>query len=166
MGGLFLGGWLVVCDVWLKLMTRAGGCEPTHQPLQSWLPKLWSVPERCNGVPLPGGVRLVPGSRSGAFLDFIPIPPDSSALFGLGLLAVTTIVSILVLRWRWRIPADALALGTAWAGVGMLAAPRLLGHGVAYTDVTIGAVSSGLADFAVGWSIVWLGWRVIAEARA
>lgn len=166
LGGVFLGGWLVVCDVWLKLVTRAGGCEPAHQPLQTWFPKLWSVPERCDGIPLPGGLRLVPGARSNALLGLVDVPAESAALLGLGMLAFATVVSILVLRWSWRIPADALALGTLWAGLGILAAPRVMGLGVSFTEVVLGGVAFGLADFAVVWAMLWLGWRAVAEARA
>lgn len=163
--GVLFGAWIAVCDVWVKLLARSAGCEPLT-PLGEAFGKVWEQPGRCPGIDIGGPLQLRPAVRAGIGPTDIALPDGTAQLWGLGLFAAATVVTILVLRWRWRISGDALALGALWSGVGILALPRLAGPGTAFAEVHIGELATGLGDLAIAWAVVWLGWRLIAELRA
>ena len=81
-------------------------------------------------------------------------------------LAIATVVTTVVIRWRWRDPGDALALAALWAGAGLLAVPRLMGGGTGLTELSVYGTGTGLGDLSLVWGLGWLAWRAIAEARA
>ncbi|MCA9653596.1 MAG: hypothetical protein H6712_20540 [Myxococcales bacterium] len=165
--GAAVAGGLVACDAWVKVTARVAGC-PTTSSLKEALGRAWHVPEGCSDADFFGFARLSPVLREGG-----PFGVGGSMLGGsvggiwaIGLLAVAALVSILVLRWRWRSPGDAAALGALWGAVVIEAGPRLVSGGAGTAELQLGGMATGLGDIALVWAAAWLLWRAIAEARA
>jgi hypothetical protein len=76
------------------------------------------------------------------------------------------LVTVLVVRWRWRAAGDPLALGALWAGILIHALPRLLGSSGSFTEFEWLGLSTGLGDMALAWGLLWLIWRFLAELAA
>ncbi|MEM6994480.1 MAG: hypothetical protein AAF721_28450 [Myxococcota bacterium] len=164
---LLLTGWIGLTDLWLKLMARAGGC--TDAPaVADMLRSPWALPSECPGAPLLGtAVQLAPTVRDGGPFGLLPgtFGGVMGQIWGLSLIALAVVVTILVVRWRYRHAGDTLALGVLWGACGVLALPRLLGTG-GVAEITVAGVSTGIGDAALAWALGWLVWRAIAEARA
>jgi len=163
-----LGGWIGLCDLWLKLMARAGGCaDPSG--VVDMLGHPLTIPEQCSGTPLLGeAIRLAPGIRNGGPFGLAApsLAGGTGQLWALALLALATTVTILIVRWRWRTPGDGLALGALWGGAATLAIPRLVAGGEGLFEFTVSGAGAGVGDIALVLALVWLAWRWIAEARA
>ncbi len=168
LSGLLFGAWLGVCDSWVKVLARAGAC-PSTTTLQQALDAIWTVPAGCSEVQLLPGLGSVaslrPALRAGATVFDLPLPAGLGPVYGLGLLAVATVLGIVVLRWRHRTRGDALALGAAWGGLVMHAMPRLAGPGSSFAEFSVAGANVGIADVAITWAALWLLWRVLAELR-
>lgn len=157
--GLLVGAWLVGCDTWVKITARVAACPSTGSVREAW-GQAWTVPQGCGEADLWGIARLSPIVRDGGPLGL----PGPAAGWAYGLLAVAAVLSVLVLRWRWRTRGDALALGALWGAAIVLAVPMLGGTGTA--ELHLGGLATGLGDGALVWALGWLGWRAIAELRA
>ncbi len=165
LSGLLFGVWIGVCDSWVKVLARAGACEPT-KTLQDAATRLWTVPSSCSALSLFPGAALEPTAREGMTPMDVALPDGAAAVWGLALLAVATVTGILVLRWSRRTRGDALALGTLWGGLAIHALPRLTGPGTSFSEFALGPAHIGLADLAILWAALWLAWRAAAELRA
>jgi hypothetical protein len=143
-----LGGWLLGLDVWLKIIGRTAACPGSDDGA-------WSIPSNCEAIAVMGPLSLVPAVREG--LPGLPTAdPLGRQLGALAVVAIVTIASIAIGRAATRQPADALALGCAWAGALGWAAPILAGPGVAFTELAAGATRFGLGDVALLVATVWL----------
>ncbi len=166
--GLLVGGWLVGCDAWLKITARVAACPQTPS-VGPAADSVWSVPSGCGEADFWGFAQLSPVVRDGG-----PLGLGSGLLAGgagqgwaIALLAVAAVVSILILRWQWRTPGDAAALGALWGAVVILAGPRLVsGDGTGTAELHLGGLATGLGDLALVWALLWLLWRFLAESRA
>lgn len=158
---------VVASDAWVKVMARVAAC-PTTQDVREALRTVYSVPPDCGSTDFWGFAQLSPLVRDGGLLGIGAGLLDGSAggIWAIGVLAIAAVVSILVLRWRWRSPGDALALGALWGAAIVESGPRLLSEGTGTAELSIGGASTGLGDLALLWAVLWLGWRVIAESRA
>jgi hypothetical protein len=163
--GALLAGWLLACDAWVKLLARSAACADVGT-VGDAAGRIWAVPQGCTPLDIGLGVAVVPMTRTGATPLDIALPAGLGPVWGLALLGVATVVSILFLRWRWRIAGDAMALGTFWAGALLHGLPRMLLGGTTITELQIGAWGIGIGDLALAWGGVWLGWRAVAELRA
>lgn len=162
--GALLGGWIVLCDVWVKVLARSAGCEPIRT-VTAAVSELWSSPQSCPGLEV-GPVALSPQTRPGIGPIEAALPPGTEPLWGLALFALATVLSILVLRWRWRIPGDALALGCLWSAVLIHGLPRLMAGGTTFTELQVAGLGLSLGDLAMLFALPWLAWRFIAELTA
>ena len=163
-----LGGWIALCDLWLKVVARVGAC-PDAGGLSQVVQQPLDVPPACAAMPLVGdAVILLPAASNGGPLGLLgsTLSATHGPLWALAVLALASTVSILVGRWRYRDPGDAHALAALWAGSVTLAVPRVLGGGSGLTEIAIGGMPTGIGELAVLWSLLWLAWRAIAEARA
>lgn len=143
-----LAGWLVGLDVWLKIIGRTAACPGTDDGA-------WSIPGGCEAIAVAGPLSLLPAVRDG--LPGMPTAdPLGRQLGALAVVAIVTIATIAISRAASRQPADLLALGCAWAGAIGWAAPILFGPGVAFTELTAGATTFGLADVSLVVGMVWL----------
>ncbi len=124
---------------------------------------LWTVPPECAPVAVGGVVTLSPSLRTGISPLELPLPPGLGSIWGLALLAIATIVTIVVVRWTRRTKGDALLLGTLWVGVCLHALPRLFMGGPSLAEMQIASLSFGVGDLAILWALLWLTWRFIAE---
>jgi hypothetical protein len=157
--GLLVGAWLVGCDTWVKVTARVAACAVTPTVREAW-DQAWTVPQGCGEADFWGIARLSPIVRDG------PLGlPGPGMVWAYALLAVAAVVSVLVVRWRWRSTGDALALGALWGAAVILATPVLVG-GTASAELHFGGLATGLGDLALVWALGWLGWRAIAEHRA
>ncbi len=165
--GLLVGGWLVGCDAWLKITARVAACSETPD-VSAALSHVWGLPSGCGDVDFWGIARLSPVLRDGWLLGLGSGVLQGSAgrIWAYALLAIALVVSILVVRWRWRSTGDAAALGALWGAVAILAGPRLMGSGTGLAELHIGGLATGLGDFALLWAALWLSWRALAEFRA
>lgn len=161
-----LCAWLMACDVWAKLLARSAACEGPHTITWQLLDQLWTLPHGCPGLVVAPGVRFVPGVRKGALPLDLPIPDGTGPLLGLVVIGVVTVVTIIILRWRWRTANDVVALGVCWSGALGHGLPRLAGPGWTFTELELGGVGFGLGDITLVWGALWLVRRVIAELRA
>lgn len=152
--------WLVGCDTWVKITARVAACPETPSVGTAWA-QVFVVPPGCGEADVWGIARLSPVARGGPFGL-----PGAGVGWAVALLAVATVVTGLVLRWRWRSRGDAAALGALWGAVLCLATPTLLGTGAGAAEIHLGGLALGLGDVALGWAAVWLGGRAIAETRA
>ncbi len=159
--GLVVGAWLVGCDTWVKITARVAACPSTPSVREAWH-QAWVVPAGCGEADFWSIARLSPVIREGGPLGL----PGPAAVWAYGLLALAAIVSVLVLRWRWRTVGDASALGALWGAALVLAGPGLLGAGPGTAEVHFGGLATGLGDLGLVWAAAWLGWRAIAEHRA
>lgn len=147
-----LGGWLVLVDVWVKVVARLGACPGSDSGP-------WSNPSvgpaSCSPVVISGELVLVPGIREG--LPGIPlVDPLMRQLGALGVIAAVTIVTILIVRARRRQSADLLALGCLWAGAVSMTAPMLFGPGFGFTEMVTAGVAFGVGDVAAAAGVLWL----------
>ncbi|MCA9712396.1 MAG: hypothetical protein KDK70_41555 [Myxococcales bacterium] len=165
--GLAVGGWLVACDAWVKITARVAACSETPS-VGSAMERLWSVPGGCTEADFGGFARLSPVVRDGGPLGLGAGLLSGGAGLGwaVALLAVAAVVSVLVVRWRWRSLGDASALGALWGAAVILAGPRLGGDGTGLAELHLGPVATGLGDLALLWATAWLVWRLVAEVRA
>jgi hypothetical protein len=163
-GGLALAGWLVACDLWLKVLARMGACVSSTDLAETLL-AAWTVPDGCSALEIVPGATLEPGVRSASLLP-IPLPEGAGQVWGLALFGMATVITIVVIRWQWRTRGDALALGTLWAGVLIHGSPRLLHEGTTFTELGLWGFSTGLGDVTLAWALLWLSWRLVAELRA
>jgi hypothetical protein len=147
------------------VLTRSAACPDVHGVGEA-MSQLWSAPTGCTPLPLGAGLTLAPQARAAATPFEIGLPAGFGPVWGLALIAIATVLSILFLRWRWRIPGDALALGTFWAGALLHALPRMLAGGSTVTELQIGSLGTGVGDLAIAWALLWLVWRFIAELLA
>lgn len=160
--GAAVAGWLVACDAWVKVTARVADC-PTTGSIREALGQVWAVPQGCGEADFFGFARLSPVVREGGLLGVGGAAVGNAWAFVL--LAIAAIVSVLVLRWRWRSPGDAAALGALWGAAVIEAGPRLM-SGAPTAELHLGGLVTGLGDVALLWAAVWLGWRAIAETRA
>lgn len=165
--GLLVGGWLVGCDAWIKVTARVAACSQTPSVGEA-ASQVWSVPSGCTEANFWGFARLSPVVRDGG-----PLGLGAGLLGGpagqgwaIALLAMAALVSVLVLRWRWRSVGDASALGALWGATFILAGPRLASDGSGLAELHLGGLATGLGDLALVWAVAWLSWRLIAELRA
>ena len=129
------------------------------------------------GVPLPtvmvnGAVVVyntqlkasVLGVDSTLLADAGPVHPEDFAdLWGLGLFAIASVVSLGLLMWRRRASGDALAMGTLWAGVAIHGLPRVVGPGTSFSEIVIAGYGVSIGDIALAWAGLWLTWRLLAS---
>jgi len=161
-------GWVVACDAWVKITARVAAC-PSAPSVGEAAGELTTVPPGCGDADLLGLARLSPVAWEG-----LPGGLGAGVLSGgvgmgwavaLGALALAA--TVVVGRWRWRSRGDALALGALWGAVLVLAVPRLLQGGAGLAELQLlGSLATGVGDLALVWSILWLGGRALAEARA
>lgn len=159
-GGLVVAAWVVGCDTWVKITARVATC-PSTPSVREAAAEAWGTPSGCGEASVWGIAQLAPVARGGP----LGLPGGATA-WAIVLLVVAAIVSVLVLRWRWRSPGDASALGALWGGALAFALPPLAGAGVGTAELHLAGLHTGLADLALGWAAAWLGWRAIAELRA
>jgi hypothetical protein len=164
LSGVLLGAWVVACDGWVKVLARAGCCEQTRV-VSDAASAVWSVPDGCEALPLFADVVLVPAVRSGATPMDIAIPEAAADVWGLALLAIATVASMVMLLRRNRNGGDALALGTLWAGTAIHGLPRLVGPGTSFTEIAVAGVGVSIGDLALVWAGLWLAWRLVAGSR-
>ena len=157
---LGVAAWLVACDAWVKITARVAAC-PGAPSVREALGQIWAAPSGCGEADFWGFARLSPVVRGGPWGL-----PGPGAVWAYVLLAVAAIVSVLVLRWRWRSTGDASALGALWGAAIVLALPALLGHGEGAAELHLGGLATGLGDLALAWATLWLCARAIAELRA
>jgi hypothetical protein len=160
LGGLFVAAWLVGCDLWVKLTARVAACPGSPSLREAWA-QAWAAPNGCGEADFWGIAQLSPMVRSGPWGL-----PGAGAVWGYVLLATAALVSVLVLRWKWRSTGDATALGALWGAAIVLALPALTGYGGGAAELHVGGLATGLGDLALAWVTLWLGWRLIAELRA
>lgn len=160
LGALFVAAWLWGCDLWVKLTARVAACPESPSLREAWA-HAWAAPSGCGEADFWGIARLSPTVRNGPWGL-----PGAGPVWAYVLLAAAAVVSVLVLRWKWRSTGDALALGALWGAAIVLALPALAGHGGGAAELHLGGLATGLGDLALAWAIVWLGWRAIAELRA
>lgn len=160
--GLLVGGWLVGCDAWVKITARVAACAETPSVGEA-IDQVWRIPPGCTEADFWGFARLSPVVRDGGPLGAGLL--DSTG-WAFALLAVAAVVSVLVVRWRWRSVGDASALGALWGATLILAGPCLLGDGTGMAELHLGGLALGLGDLALAWALVWLLWRLVAELRA
>jgi len=143
-----LAGWLVLVDVWVKVVARLGACPGGDSGP-------WSVPTSCTPVVVSGDLVLAPAVREG-----LPGLPLADALLrqlgALGVIAAVTIATILIVRARSRHSADLLALGCVWAGAVSMTAPMLFGPGFGFTEIVAGGIAFGVGDLAMAAGALWL----------
>lgn len=143
-----LGGWLVGLDVWLKIIGRTAACPGSDAGA-------WSIPSGCEAITVAGPLSLLPAVREG--LPGMPTAdPLGRQLGALAVIAIVTIATIAIGRAASRQPADVLALGCAWAGAIGWAAPILVGPGIAFTELTTGTTTFGIADISLVVAALWL----------
>jgi hypothetical protein len=165
---MLLTGWIVGCDLWVKILARAAGCPA--DPSTAWIVDSYQAPpEGCEPVALASSAFALDAAASiGGPLGLVPglLSPERGSLAGLCLVAFAVIVTIVVTRWRWRSAGDPLALGALWGGTVALGLPRFIGGGARVTELSLAGIETGLGDIAVIWAVAWLAWRFVAEARA
>jgi hypothetical protein len=111
-------------------------------------------------------VVLIPHAYQGALLGKVgAFSGTLGQLYGLSLLLIPTILTIVVVRWDGRANGDPKALACLWTGGLTLAAPRLIGDGSALAEMTVFGASVGVGTLAMIWGLLWLGLRFIAEFR-
>lgn len=160
LGGLGVAAWLIACDAWVKVTARVAACPDAPSVRQAWS-RAWDAPSGCGEADFLGLARLSPVVRGGPFGL-----PGPGAVWAWVILGAAVLVSVLVLRWRWRSPGDASALGALWGAAVVLALPALVGHGEGAAELHLGGLALGVGDLALAWAAAWLGWRAIAELRA
>jgi hypothetical protein len=165
LSGVLLGAWVVACDGWVKVLARAGCCDDTRV-VGDAAAAVWTVPGACEQLPLVGGVALSPAVRAGTTPMNVAIPEDFADLWGLGLFAIASVVSLVFLMWRRRASGDALAIGTLWAGVAIHGLPRVVGPGTSFSEIAIAGYGVSIGDIALAWAGLWLTWRVLAWLRS
>jgi hypothetical protein len=167
--GIALAVWIVVLDVVLKLLAHVGGCSESGVFDLDVFDRLWTAPPDCHKLELLGPfVTLIPRARNGLPFGLLDeqLVGFNAQVWGLSLLALAAIVTILVWRWRWQDSGDGLALGALWGGVLVHGAPRAAGSGVTFTEINLLDFGVGIGDVAVAWGVVWLLLRWIGELRA
>lgn len=168
-GSLLLIVWLIAGDLTLKLLARVEGCDPKTRLEVHTLERVWEIPKNCPGIDLAGdGFRLVPQQRDADLFGLLDTlaPADAGRGIGIGVLVIALVATYFVLRWRWRSTGDGVALGALWAGAIAHGFPYASGAGTSFTELSIAGVGTGVADLALVWAALWLGWRFVAEARA
>lgn len=155
-----VAGWLFACDAWVKLTARVAAC-PDVPSLRDAVGLFWTAPSGCGEADFWGFARLSPVVRGGPWGL-----PGPGLVWAYVLLGVAAVVTVLVLRWRWRSTGDASALGALWGAALVLALPALLGQGGGAAELHLGGLATGLGDLALAWATLWLGARAIAELRA
>ncbi len=166
--GVLLAGWIAATDVGLKMMARVGGCDGEAVLDATTLSGIWQLPAACAGSEMAGpSIRLLPHLREGGLLGFgSGLTGFQGQVYGLGLLFVATLTTILVIRWKWRANGDPQALGAIWGGAIALGLPRLAGSGAGLAELEFFGMSAGVGDLALIWGVVWLGLRLVGELRA
>ena len=160
LSALGFAAWVVTCDAWVKITARVAACPDAPSVVDAW-GQIWAAPSGCSEADFWGFARLSPVVRGGPW----GLPGDG-AVWAHVLLGVAAIVSVLVLRWRWRSTGDAVALGALWGAAIALALPALLGPGGGAAELHLGGLALGLGDLALAWVVVWLVARLVAELRA
>lgn len=167
--GILLAMWIVICDVALKLVAHTAACTDPPRLTLAVFDGLWTEPTGCSRFELLGPlVTLLPRVRVGAPFGLLDeqLAGFAGQAWGLGLLALAAIATILIMRWRWRDAGDALALGALWGGALVHGVPRAQGAGNTFTEINLLDFGVGIGDLAFGWGIVWLLWRLVGELRA
>lgn len=166
--GVMLGLWILGCDAALKILARIGACGGEGLIDASALSTMYELPASCPGADLAGAsIRLVPHAREGMLLGLgSGMTGFSGQVYGLGLLFVATMLTILVTRWQWRANGDPQALAALWAGGLIEAVPRVLGDGTGLAELEMFGMSTGVGDVALIWGALWMAWRFVGELRA
>lgn len=164
---LAMAAWLIVCDLWIKATAQVAAC-PSVETVGAALSQPWSVPPACRATDFWGMAQLVPVVRDSAPWGIArgSLGAGSGQIAAFVLLGVGLLVTVALVRWRWRSPGDALALGTLWGAIAIEAGPRLRSGGAGMAELQLGGLSTGLGDIALLWVLLWLSWRLLAEARA
>jgi hypothetical protein len=167
--GIALAAWIVVLDVFLKLLAHVGGCSDSAVFDLDVFERLWTAPEGCQKLELLGPfITLIPRARNGLPFGILEeqLAGFNGQMWGLGLLAIAMVITILIWRWRWQDVGDGLALGAIWGGVLVHGVPRAIGSGATFTEINLLDFGVGLGDLALGWGVVWILLRWIGELRA
>lgn len=167
--GIALAMWIVVLDVVLKLLAHVGGCSDSGVFDLAVFDRLWTAPPGCQKLELLGPfVTLVPTARNGLPFGILEeqLVGFTGQVWGLAMLALAAIVTILVWRWRWQDAGDGLALGAMWGGVLVHGVPRATGSGATFTEINLLDFGVGLGDLALAWGVIWILLRWIGELRA
>lgn len=159
LSGLAVATWVLACDAWVKITARVAACPDAPSVGDTWS-RVYTAPSGCGDVDAWGLAQLSPVVRGGPWGL-----PGPGTVWAYVLLGVAAVVSVLVLRWRWRSPGDASALGALWGAALVLSLPALVG-GEGTAELRLGGLSVGLGDLALAWAAAWLGGRWIAEIRA
>lgn len=168
--GIALFAWLWLSDLVLRALAQTGGCPGDATLDFGVLLDVWAPEPGCTGYGIAGdAIRLHLQGRPGAFFGMGGgLLEGMGPVWGLLLLALATVVTILVLRWKWVSGVDTLPLACIWAGAFILGVPRVLGSadGAALASLQFFGITTSLGDLALLWGLAWLGWRAAAEATA
>lgn len=156
---LVVAAWLIGCDLWIKAVATVAACTETGSVADALTP-IWSTPGTCQDTDFWGIARLHPVVRESG-----PLGLDGMT-WAYALIAIALVFAVYIVFWRWRSTGDALALGTLLGGVVIEVGPRLLHGGAGRAEFHLGGFTTGLGDIALAWALLWLAWRLIAEARA
>lgn len=166
--GAALGTWVVVCDAALKAVARLGGCGERFLVDANLAAGLWTTPAGCAGTDMAGpSVRLVPQAHDGALLGLgSGLSGFGGQSYALALFFLATVLTILVVRWRWQANGDPQALGAIWGGAIAIGLPRMSGDGSGLAELELFGAATGVGDLALIWGLTWLSLRLVGELRA
>lgn len=162
--------WVIATDAFLKFLAHCANCvDPIHLDWREAARVYSFESAQCGANEVFGTpFELAIGVREGALFG-IGSPAFSGLpgqVLGLALLAISAMVCIFVLRWKWRAHGDPYLLGALLGGAFIEAVPRLLSDGQGLTTFSVMGWGLHLGDVAIAMSAIWLASRAIGEARA
>lgn len=162
--------WIVLADVVLKFLARCASCvDPLHLDAAEFA-RVYSVDQATCGANalFSSPITLNHAAREGMFFGLAEgsfVGPVGQ-LYGLALLAIAAIATVLLLRWQWRANGDPRIVGALLAGAWIEGVPRLINEGVGLSQMDVFGLSLNLGDFAFLFGLVWVISRAIGEWRA
>ncbi|MEE9382471.1 MAG: hypothetical protein V3V08_03555 [Nannocystaceae bacterium] len=163
-----LSVWILASDALLKVVARIAACGTSVPHTSRLLRSVWLPADACGEQDrTTETIQLVFVQTDAAIFGLAaPVVVGQVGMaYGATLLALAALLTSLVLRWKWRTPADAHALAAVWAGALITGIPRLVSEGRGLGEISIYGTATGLGDLALVWGLLWLIVRWLAERR-